>query len=146
MMKIKLKDSIISELKSIGIRPGDIIESNDVNKTTGAVQFTKWHNASSYECVVWPEDYEVIEEEKVSAIPEISDWVNQISKDIPVELTLPMIEVTNTLDAMYWCFSPYLGNSDLPELPWIENLIKSYNSIVSTLPNPWNLQYEHVKY
>jgi hypothetical protein len=145
-MKVKLKDSIISELTALGLRPGDVIESNDINKTTGAVQFTKWHNASSYNCVVWPEDYEIIEDEKVAAIPAIPDWVNQISKNIPDELTLPMLEITNALDAMYWCFSPYLDNSDLSELPWIENLIKSYNGIVTSLPSPGDLQYETVEY
>ena len=42
--------------------------------------------------------------------------------------------------------SPYLDNSDLSEKPWIENLIKSYNSIARILPPPWNLQYEPAEY
>ena len=93
-MKIKLKDSIISELTAVGLRPGMEIESNDVNKTTGAVQFTRWHNGSSYDCVVWPEDYEIVTEEITITIP-----VSQISfvskNDIPVQITLPIAEITN---------------------------------------------------
>jgi hypothetical protein len=122
-----------------------VVSGTHVNKTTGAVDFTHYYNSAPYDCVVWPEDYEVMEDEKVTATPEIADWVNQISKDIPGELTLPMVEVTNALDAMYWCFAPYHGNSDLSESPWIVNLIKSYNSIVILLPSPWNLQYEPVE-
>jgi len=145
-MKVKLKDSIISELTCIGLRPGMVVSGTHVNKTTGAVDFTHYYNSGKYDCVVWPEDYEIVENEKATATPEIADWVYQISKDIPGELTLPIAELTNALDAMYWCFDPYLGNSDLSELPWIENLIKSYNSIASILPHPWNLQYEPVEY
>ena len=138
-MKIKLKDSIISELTAVGLRPGMEIESNDVNKTTGAVQFTKWHNSSSYDCVVWPEDYEVVAEDKAVTIPPTQN-------DTTSDITLPIAELTNALDAMFWCFSPYLGNSDLSESPWIENLIKSYNEIVEYLPHPLNLIYHWVDY
>ncbi len=70
---------------------------------------------------------------------------NKIIKIKP-DITIPIAELTNALDAMYWCFSPFLDNSDLSESPWIENLIKSYNSIVSILPSPWDLQYEPVEY
>ena len=144
MMKVKLKDSIISELTSLGIRPGDVIESNDVNKTSGAFQFTKWHNGSSYDCVVWPEDYEVVTEEKTETIQISRDcFVSKI--DIHSDITLPIAEVTNALDAMYWVFTLYLDNPDLSELPWITNLIKTYNGIASILPSPWDLQYEPIE-
>jgi hypothetical protein len=123
-----------------------VVSGTHVNKITGAVDFTHYYNSGTYDCVVWPEDYEIVEDEKATAIPEVADWVNQISKDIPGELTLPMVEVTNALDAMYWCFAPFLDNPDLSEFPWIVNLIKSYNSIVILLPSPWNLQYEPVEY
>ena len=139
-MKIKLKDSINSELKAIGLKPGMIITGDEPTKTTGAIHFSHLHRSFTHHCVVWPEDYEIVEEHA------ISDWVSEISKDIPTQFTLPVAELTNALDAMHWCFSPYLDNSDLSEFPWIINLIKSYNSIVSILPSPWNLQYEPVKY
>ena len=145
-MKVKLKDSIISELTCLGLRPGMVVSSTQVNKKTGAVDFTHYYNSAPYNCVVWPEDYEIVKDEKATATPEIADWVNQISQDIPGELTLPIVEITNALDAMHWCFNPFLDNSDLSESPWIENLIKSYNSIVILLPSPWNLQYEPVEY
>ena len=143
-MKIKLKDSIISELTAVGLCPGMEIESNDVNKTTGAIQFTKWHNGSSYDCVVWPEDYEVVTEEKTETI-QISrnGFVSKI--DIPNDITLPIAEVTNALDAMHWVFAPYLDNPELSELPWITNLIKTYNGIAIILPSPWDLQHEPIE-
>ena len=143
-MKIKLKETIISELTAVGLCPGMEIESNDVNKTTGAVQFIKWHNGSSYDCVVWPEDYETVTEEKNVTI-QISrnGFVSKI--DIPSDITLPVAEVTNALDAMHWVFTPYLDNPDLSELPWITNLIKTYNGIASILPSPWDLQYEPIE-
>ncbi|MBK6285830.1 MAG: hypothetical protein IPF54_26950 [Draconibacterium sp.] len=136
-MKIILKDSINSELKAVRLRPGAEISSNDVNKITGAVQFTLWRNGFSYDCVVWPEDYEIVTDEKPETIqiPE-----SETTSDI----TLPLAEVTNALDAMFWCLSPYLDYSDFSEYPWIESLIKSYNSIVVYLPHPWNLRYHHI--
>lgn len=137
-MQIKLKDSIISELTCLGIRPGMVISSENVNEITKAVEFTWFFNHSRYECVVWPEDYEVVEEDQPESVPE--------TVTAPAEIIVPIAEITNALDAMYWCFSPYLDNSDLSESPWIENLIKSYNSIVSILPSPWNLQYEQIDY
>lgn len=143
-MRIRLKESIISELTALGLRPGMEIESSDVNKITGAVQFTTWHNGSSYDCVVWPEDYEIVAEEKTITNP-ISQTGFVSKNDIPNQITLPITELTNALDAMHWVFAPYLDNPELSEFPWIENLIKSYNSIAGTLPSPWNLQYEPIE-
>ena len=139
-MKIKLKDSINSELIAVGLRPGDEISSNDVNKTTGAVQFTRWHNSSSFDCVVWPEDYEVIQKDGATEVrePELPQ--------IPQEITLSIPEVVNALDAMHWCIAPYLDNDSLKDLPWIQNLIKSYNDLARSLPSPWDLQYEPIEF
>jgi hypothetical protein len=138
-MKVKLKDSINSELLAVGLRPGTEISSNDLNKTTGALQFTTWHHGSSYDCVVWPEDYEIVEEKPKSAN-------EPLEPSIPHEVILPIAELTNALDAMHWCFSPYLDNSDISEYPWLVNLIKSYNSIAAILPSPWDLQYEPINF
>jgi len=136
-MKIKLKESINSELIPVGLRPGMEIESNDVNKTTGAVQFTRWHKGSSYDCVVWPEDYEVVTADATVTL-------STSESDLPAVVTLPIGELTNALDAMFWVFSPYLDNSDNSESPWIENMIKSYNEIVILLPHPYDLRYHPV--
>jgi len=137
-MKVKLKDSIISELTCLGLRPGMVVSGTISSKTTGSVDFAHYHNGSHYDCVVWPEDYEVVDDDKSNVTPD--------SKDIAGDITLQIAEITNALDAMHWSFLPYLDNSDLAELPWIVNLIKSYNSIVILLPSPWNLQYEPVEY
>jgi hypothetical protein len=113
------------------------IESDDVNKTTGAVQFTRWHKGSSYDCVVWPEDYEVVTADATVTL-------STSESDLPAVVTLPIGELTNALDAMFWCFSPYLDNSDNSESPWIENLVKSYNEVVRLLPHPYDLRYHPV--
>jgi hypothetical protein len=138
-MKVRLKDSIISELTAVGLRPGMVVKSTQVNKTTGAVDFTHYYNSSPYDCVVWPEDYEIVEEEET-----------QVSKpvfpEIPQEITVSIAELTNALDAMHWVFTPYLDDSDLSELPWITNLIKVYNDIAGSLPSPWDLQYEPIEF
>jgi hypothetical protein len=136
-MKIKLKESINSELIAVGLRPGMEIESDDINKTTGAVQFAQWYNGSSYDCVVWPEDYE-----DVTAVSTVTSSISE--SDLPGIVTLPIGEVTNALDAMFWCFAPFLDNSDNSESPWIENMIKSYNEIVILLPHPYDLRYHPV--
>jgi hypothetical protein len=137
-MKVKLKDSIISELRALGLRPGDIVKCEQFTETTGAVDFSFLYNGFPQQCVVWPEDYEIVDENQPEPVPE--------TVTAPAEITVPIAEMTNALDAMHWCFSPYLDNSDMSESPWIENLVKFYNSIVSILPSPWNLQYEPVDY
>ena len=60
-MIIKLKESIIDELFVIGCRAGDQVKVESRNDKTGACYFTKMRNDVSQSCVVWPEDYEVIE-------------------------------------------------------------------------------------
>lgn len=141
-MKIKFKDSINSELTCIGLRPGMFTSVDDVNNATGAAYFKHWHNGSVHDCVVWPEDYELIE------TPSITIPISQIvfCKKNENEITLPIAELTNVLDAMHWVFSPYLEHDELSDKPWITNLMKSYNDIVSVLPSPWDLQYEPVDY
>lgn len=141
-MKIKFKDSINSELTCIGLRPGMFTSVDDINKTTGAAYFKHWHNGSVHNCVVWPQDYELVKSDEFSWAPEP---VKQAIV-MPENVILSIAQITNALDAINWCFSPYLGNSDLSESPWITNLMKSYNDIVSVLPSPWDLQYEPVDY
>lgn len=62
------------------------------------------------------------------------------------EISVSIAEITNALDAMYWCISPYLDDSDLSDYPWIVSLIQSYNSLVNFLPSPYNLQYEPIEF
>jgi len=147
-MKVKLKDSIISELRSIGLEPGMVVKSNQVNTITGAVDFQHWYNGFSMDCVVWPEDYEIIPDDsdefvlmKKEAVPASSSPGDSIEN-----IVIPIAELTNTLDAMHWAFSPYLDNPDLLDYPWITNLIHHYNEIAKILPHPWDLQYEPIDY
>ncbi len=34
---------------------------------------------------------------------------------------------------MYWNLSPYIGNDDLDDYPWILDLMKQYNSLLECL-------------
>jgi hypothetical protein len=60
-MIIRLKESIIPELQVIGCKPGDEIKVTSMSEKTGAVYFTKYRNDVNQDCVVWPEDYEIVE-------------------------------------------------------------------------------------
>jgi hypothetical protein len=60
-MIIKLKESIDAELIAIGCKPGDEVKVESFLPKTGAAYFTKRGLAVPQNCVVWPEDYEVIE-------------------------------------------------------------------------------------
>jgi hypothetical protein len=48
---------------------------------------------------VWPEDYEIVEEEKAIQVNE------SVLSEIAQEITLSIGEITNTFDAMFWCIS-----------------------------------------
>lgn len=61
VMNIILKDTIHPELKSLGLKPGDVnSNATIVSKETGSIQFTKTYNCISVNCSIWPEDYEII--------------------------------------------------------------------------------------
>jgi hypothetical protein len=52
-------------------------------------------------------------------------------------IEVSVAEIQNALDAMAWTFNPYLDEpSRVHEYPWIVELILSYNSIASLLPDP----------
>lgn len=54
-------------------------------------------------------------------------------------------EIVRALDAMSWTFNPYLDDlSQIHEFPWIVELIDSYNSISSLLPDEIRFQYPPV--
>ena len=60
-MIIKLIGDLEQELCSLGLKPGDEIKDkkNSVSKV-GAMNFDVYKNGSTYHCVVWPENYEII--------------------------------------------------------------------------------------
>ena len=58
-MTIKLKGILDSELEVIGLKPGMIIdEYPDKNSTSGVVHFETIHGGRTYNCSVWPENYD----------------------------------------------------------------------------------------
>ena len=60
-------------------------------------------------------------------------------------LTVPLDAIQNALDAMEWTFNPYLDEPfQIRDYPWIVELIISYNSIASILPEPFRSQYPAV--
>lgn len=51
-------------------------------------------------------------------------------------------EIVRALEAMVWTFNPYLDDPyRIHDYPWIVELIDSYNSITSLLPEEMQLQY-----
>ena len=134
MPKIKLLDPIHPELRILGLKHGYIVPDCMINPTTGSAYFRVQYNGFNVNSLVAKNCYEIIPE------PELP--VN-ICHAIPSEITLQINTVVNTLDAMYWCFSPYL-NDDFENKPWIKNLIKSFNNLVVVLPDPWQLQYKPI--
>jgi hypothetical protein len=60
-------------------------------------------------------------------------------------IVIPVVEIQSALDAMYWSFSPYLEEpSQIEDSPWIVELINSYNSILSLLPEQISSEYEKI--
>ena len=64
---------------------------------------------------------------------------------MPDTIEVSISAIQNALDAMAWTFLPYLDDSSqIKDYPWIVELIISYNSIVSLLPEPARSQYVSV--
>ncbi len=64
-MTIKLKGDLDSELRALGIREGDEVKAERCPvSTVGAVNFVVYRFGSKYNCVVWPENYDVLTETK----------------------------------------------------------------------------------
>jgi len=61
-MLIKLKDSIDWELLALGCKPGDEVEATiDPLSTTGGLHFEKRCYGTTYNCSIWPQDYEIVD-------------------------------------------------------------------------------------
>ena len=139
-MQIELKESIHAELKAVGLKPGQIINSNEIDNITGAIYFRTFYNTVHIDCVVYPEDYKIVSNNLVSI--SITEGENISVPASVTEMSVPIATITETLDAMYWCFSPYMDETEI--FPWLENLIKSYNDLVDLLPSPHELMYEKI--
>jgi hypothetical protein len=65
-MIIKLKGELDFDLTRIGLKPGDIIKNASLDSVSlmGAVNFSQGYQGMYYDCVVWPEDYDVINWDK----------------------------------------------------------------------------------
>lgn len=61
-MKIKLIGDLDSELISVGLKEGDIVNAEtSPGSKSGQMYFTKYRSDVHQECVVWPENYEIVE-------------------------------------------------------------------------------------
>ena len=57
-------------------------------------------------------------------------------------LKVPIQVIQDALDAMSWTFNPYLDEPfQIRDYPWIVELIISYNSMASLLPEHIRSQY-----
>ncbi len=62
--KIKLKGNLDFDLKKIGLKSGDEVFATPVfNSKVGAMYFQSVYNGFSCNCVVWPENYDILSEE-----------------------------------------------------------------------------------
>jgi hypothetical protein len=60
-MKIRLKGELDWELTRIGLKVDEEVEATpDRVGKTGAMYFDIYYRGWKYECVVWPENYELI--------------------------------------------------------------------------------------
>jgi hypothetical protein len=58
-MSIKLKGKLEWDLRRIGLMPGMIIEADpDTASTSGVVHFEIHFKGTTYNCSVWPENYD----------------------------------------------------------------------------------------
>lgn len=61
LMKIRLKGTLDLDLTKLGLKTGDeVIASPDKLSKVGALNFVKMHNGFSVDCVVWPENYDIL--------------------------------------------------------------------------------------
>ena len=60
MPRIKLIGALGLELERAGLKPGDEIDATHGSELTGSMYFETSCNGRKFECVVWPENYEVI--------------------------------------------------------------------------------------
>lgn len=59
---IKLKETLDWELTRIGLEPGDVITDHSApGKDNGAISFEIHYNGFRQTCVVWPVNYEIID-------------------------------------------------------------------------------------
>jgi hypothetical protein len=64
-MNIKLKGDLESDLRALGLKEGDQVAAVRCPvSTVGAVHFDIYKFGSIYNCVVWPENYDVLTETK----------------------------------------------------------------------------------
>jgi len=60
-MKVKLKGDIDPELEILGLKPGDEIEVQpDPQSKVGGCHFTRYLNGYPFNCSIWPDNYEKI--------------------------------------------------------------------------------------
>jgi hypothetical protein len=66
---------------------------------------------------------------------------------VPDTIEVSISAIQNALDAMEWTFNPYLDEPfTIHDYPYIVELIFSYNSIASLLPEPFRSQYPAVTF
>jgi len=60
MYEIKLTGELDWELTRIGFKPGDIVHATINADGTGAMYFDKMYCGTTYQCVVWADNYEIL--------------------------------------------------------------------------------------
>lgn len=58
---IKLKGVLDWEITRFGVKEGDVIQEHTKPGTNGAIYFTVHYGGFEQNCVVWPDNYKIIE-------------------------------------------------------------------------------------
>lgn len=61
---IKLKGALDWDLTRLGLEAGDVIKNHSVPDQRGAVYFDTYYNGFTQNCVVWPDNYEIVDNNK----------------------------------------------------------------------------------
>lgn len=68
-MKIKLKGELGYELTMLGLKAGDVVNAYSYGNKHGALTFTISHRRYSYDCIVWPENFDILPDDSAPRLP-----------------------------------------------------------------------------
>lgn len=64
-MKIRITNPCF-ELSRAGIKAGDIVEATKGSELTGSMYFETKNGNRTFDCIAWPEEYEIVTEESIT--------------------------------------------------------------------------------
>lgn len=116
-MKIQLKGDLDIELTGLGCKPGDIIEvTPDPVSKVGAMNFARYKSGVMCNCVVWPVNYDVVNDEITPAPAPAVKTSLTASVEIPFQTISDILITALEGGSNYWYY--------LPDLRAVKKLVK----------------------